>query len=126
MRIEYSLLVEVIDDITLYIPKLVDACESASELFYEDVTEETWAVFQQVLSGYEDLYKVLQMTYLDGQEHKTKWYKELDGLLEVISTHFIQLSEEINSHNYVGIGDLIKFEWAPLLEDILKLFKEKN
>lgn len=126
MRIERELLIEVVNDIEIYIPKLITACDSVSELFYEQVDDSVWNIFEQVLSGYEDLYKTLQMTAEDAQEHGEKWAQPLQQLIDQVPQHFVVLSQEMNVQNYVAIGDIIKYEWTALLGDVLNTIKEKS
>ncbi|MCR8660511.1 hypothetical protein [Paenibacillus endoradicis] len=126
MRIEREILIDIVNDIEVYIPKLIAACNSVSELFYEEVNDSVWGIFEQVLSGYEDLYKTLQMTVEDAKEHDEHWALPLQELIDQIPQHFVILSQEMNAQNYVAIGDIIKYEWVALLGDILNTIKEKE
>ncbi|MFD2116988.1 hypothetical protein ACFSTH_19405 [Paenibacillus yanchengensis] len=124
MRIDYQTWIDVVRDIEEYIPKLLQACSSVSELFYETMDEEKWGIFGQLLDGLENCYKSLYMTVEDAKDHCPKLYDQLNSLVEKFPQQFIILQEELKIENFVGVGDLVKYEWSSLLADVLNVLKE--
>ncbi|MEF2243943.1 hypothetical protein [Paenibacillus sp. IITD108] len=124
MRIDYQTWIDVIKDIEDYIPKLLQACDSISELFYENMDDERWSIFGQLLDGFENLYKSLYMTVEDAKDHCPKLYEQLNTLVDRFPKQFIMLQAELQVENFVGVGDLVKYEWSSLLADVMNTIKE--
>lgn len=125
MRIDYDTWIAVVRDIEEYIPKLINACDSVSELFYEQMNDESWVVFAQLLEGYENLYKALYMTVEDAKDHQIDIYESLYPLVERFPMQLIDLNREMQAENHVAVGDMIKHEWQSLLAETLNTLKGK-
>jgi len=126
MRIDYQTWQDVIVDIEQYIPKLLQACDSISELLYEEMNEEKWNIFGQLLEGLENLYQVLIVTLEDTLDHAPSLYSRLTPTVERFPQHFLLLQNELQAGNYVGVGDIVRYEWPELLDAIMKVLKEKD
>jgi len=123
MRIDYQTWLDVVVDVEQYIPKLLKACESISELLYEEMNEEKWNIFGQLLEGLENLYQVLIVTVEDIKDHAPSSYIQLASMVELFPQQFLLLQEELQAGNYVAMGDIVKYEWPALLTNVLNGLK---
>lgn len=126
MRIDMETWKDVVRDIEDFIPRLIQACDSVSELLYEPMTPEGWGIFAQVLEGYENLYKSIHMTVEDAKNHDVEFYERLSVYVVRFPDQILALQKELNVGNHVAVGDQIKYEWTKLLADVLMELKEQK
>lgn len=119
----------VIEQVKIFLPKLVEACAYVAELILEPLTKQGWEQFGDVVEGIDDLYKTLKILNDDMSQTNT-----FNALKSCIVRAVLPLSEMFQSMNlfmdqedYRGASDSIRFELLPLLYQLdLELGEEKD
>ncbi|QNK58364.1 hypothetical protein [Paenibacillus sp. PAMC21692] len=118
MRIDIETWKDVVSDIEEYIPRLIQASDSVSELMYDQVTPDGWGIVAQMLEGYENFYKSLYMTVEDAKDHDMALFEKLNKLVVKFPEQFVSLQQELEAGNHVAVGDMMKYEWTRLLAEV--------
>lgn len=119
---------EMLEELKVFVPKLINACESVSELFYEEMTEQSWSIFGQVFAGIDDLYRTLKVIEVElSQLHNPLLIQyviiEFNSNLSLV---IAQLNEHSDAEEYIAVGDCIKHEISPLIKHLaISLGEEK-
>ncbi|QHT63440.1 motility associated factor glycosyltransferase family protein [Paenibacillus lycopersici] len=110
----------ILDDIRVFLPRLTAACESMAKLLYQQLTDQTWQQFGDIVEGIDDLYRTLNAIQAD-MEHSIGFY----ALKEVLARTTVALSEQFQAMNqcmdnedYVGASDRMKYELIASIEQL--------
>lgn len=119
---------EIIEELKGFLPKLMMACESVSDLFYEKVSEQSWEVFGQFVGSLNDLYKIMTIVENELQEAEVEYaiHPFMIETIAELSKKYAVLTQNVDAEAFVAVGDIIKHELFPLLKSILVLLGEEN
>lgn len=128
MQNEMDNLFEIIEEVKSFLPRLLRACDSVSELFYDKMDGQSWEVFSQVLAGIDDLYKTLGMVS-NGLVNL-----EVDLAIQPIINEFnielenkiYELNNYLDHNRHIAAGDIIKHEIIPLINAMSVSLGEEN
>ncbi|WP_162848598.1 motility associated factor glycosyltransferase family protein [Paenibacillus nanensis] len=114
------------EDIKLFLPKLVEACETVGNLFYEPVTQETWQQFGEIVEGIDDLYKTLRaIEYEQNKPSNYHFYEDAIGQgIHNISDKFKTLNILVDEENFTAAGDFIHYEMIAVFRRLLQQLGE--
>lgn len=112
---------EVMGELKSYLPKLVRACDSISELFYGEMNEEDWVYFGQLTEGLQwvgqSIYSILNYSEKVGNITLDAEIKRFNESLE---QHVAELENLLQQQDYTAVGDLIKYEMPDNLSALLR------
>lgn len=106
-------------DLKDYLPKLIKACDSISELFYGVMKDEDWNHFGQLTEGMQwvgqSVYVLLENA------------KRMEGIPTIIFTRFVSevesqiedLEAVLQQNDYTRAGDIIKYELPDTFKALL-------
>lgn len=103
-----------------YVPKLVLATDSISELFYVEMNEQGWSIFTQMVEGMNWLYQALELTA--SSMEKDQKYSELrmafTAAIRRLSVQFAAINEALDQQDYVTVGDIVKYELSDIFQEL--------
>ncbi len=114
---EKGLMQDIQSDLTAYLPKLLSALDSISELFYGQMTMEDWTHFTRLVDG---------IHWFTGAVHALRHHLERQGqpsqVMDALARFegdaqrlVAELNEALERKEYTVAGDLLKYEWSELL-----------
>jgi len=112
---------EILEELRNYLPRLIRACDSISDLFYGEMKQEHWTYFSQLSEGIE---WVCQSTYtLRHHLERVGTHPQLSAALTnfeaIIKEQLTQLVTELQNGDYTAIGDRIKYELPEMFQLLL-------
>ncbi|PWW08348.1 hypothetical protein DFQ01_10169 [Paenibacillus cellulosilyticus] len=113
---------EIMEEIVVFLPKLAEACDTTATLLYEPVTEETWRQLGEIVEGMDDLYKTVNAVLDSLQGDNTGLQlltMPLSRAVNAINDKFKAMNVCVDEEDYDGAGDVIKYEWIPLLQELI-------
>jgi hypothetical protein len=119
---------ELIEDIIVFLPKLISACEHVGKQLYLPLNEQTWQLFGEVVEGMDDLYKTLSL--IDGETKGQIGFfvltETINRALSGINEHFLKMNGCMDLDDYIGAGDFIIYELIPIFQQLaVELGEEK-
>ncbi|WP_042170056.1 6-hydroxymethylpterin diphosphokinase MptE-like protein [Paenibacillus gorillae] len=119
---------EIIEELKVFLPKLLTACDSLSDLFYEKISEQSWEVFGQFVGSLNDLYKIMEIVEneLQATEVQYAMHPFIMETISALSKKYTVLTQYVEAEAFVSVGDLIKHELAPLFKKVMVLLGERN
>jgi hypothetical protein len=97
-----------------YLTNVVPIISNLSDRFYKSPESSTWNDFDSLLAGLSWIVELGQKI----EEHN--YYLNLLEHFQVIETQVKELFDAIKNEDNILLGDLIKYELAPLLENLDK------
>jgi len=114
---EMILMNDIYSDMTVYLPKLIKALDSISELLYGQMTNEDWSHFSRLIEGIHWF-----MSAAHGLRHHIERLRPTLPLLDALVRFEAQaeqlvaeLNEALTQKDYTVVGDLLKYEWSEML-----------
>jgi hypothetical protein len=104
---------EIKADLKSYLPKVIQACDSISELFYGEMDERSWSHFGQLTEGLQWVGQsghILQSAYAKNAEYNMTERELLDAFLQRLEIHIRELEAALQEQDFTAAGDLIKYE----------------
>lgn len=119
---------ELIENIKRFLPNLINACESVSDLFYEELSEQSWNIFGQVVTGIDDLYKTLKVISEDLNHTSAEYSIQLiiSQAIDEITVKFSMLNRYVDTDEHVSVGDVLKHELLPVFRILMNALGETN
>jgi len=116
-----ELMREIAGELKGYLPRLLSACDSISELFYGEMTQEHWTYFNQLTEG---IGWVMQSAHalrhhLERTEENVSLAAALAEFEAGMKDQLTELTRELESGDHTAVGDRVKYELPPLLETLL-------
>jgi hypothetical protein len=113
-------LVESLDEVRDYLPKIIRASDSTSELFYEPLTEDSLRVIQQVIEGFNNLNQMLSFvkTYAVASPRYSIESKAIEKAEAALLAAIQDMNVYLRLKDYVAAGDTIKYSMIPLFEQL--------
>ncbi|QHW32603.1 motility associated factor glycosyltransferase family protein [Paenibacillus rhizovicinus] len=118
----------VLEDVKDFLPRLIGACGSVSELFYVPVTEQTWTEFSEFLEGTNDLYKtvVWLRSELEPRANIDVFYTVIAGFADQLAYKFSEMNRLMDEEQYVHAADYLKYELLGLFQAFAMKLGEKQ
>ncbi|QJD85224.1 hypothetical protein [Cohnella herbarum] len=106
-------------DLKDYLPKLIKACDSISELFYGVMKDEDWNHFGQLTEGMQWVGQSVHVLLENA--------KRMEGIPTIILTRFVSevegqiedLEAGLQQNDYSRAGDIIKYELPDTFKALL-------
>jgi len=110
-----------------YLPKVIRATESISDLFYGDPDSEAWTLFTRLTDSFEFIIQSVRsmQLYLSHNEPDSEWLDSLHAFAGKMETHLKELDASIQAKDYVMMADVIKYELGDLLNELLTTLDAK-
>lgn len=120
MHNEIDSIFEIIEEIKAFLPRLHKASDSVSELFYDQMNPESWEVFSQVVAGIDDLYQTLNAASNGLLDYGVDYGLQniLKQAASAIEIRFAQLNIQLDLNRHLAVGDIIRYEFMPLIEEL--------
>lgn len=121
---EHQLLMETLEETSRYLSDVVCEIESVSEIFYGEIKGEDWKRFSDFTQGLEWIYMTMQSCIFLMNKHSidTDARKEkLVYLKEKFESTIQELDKVLNSKDFISVGDIIDYEFKPLLIELKQL-----
>lgn len=115
---------EITDELVGYVPKVIRAFDSISELFYGEMTRDDWHTVNQLLEGIG--WVIQSVEVLNTRAEKTAnavqratW----QSFLVTVAGHLAELEGHLQQSDYTAAADLLKFEMPGAFETLLDSLK---
>ncbi|WP_276353596.1 hypothetical protein [Cohnella caldifontis] len=117
---EKGLIQEIQSDMTAYLPKLLNALDSISELFYGQMTSDDWSYFTQLVDGIHWFMGAANALrhHLERQERPSPILDALTRFEDDAKRRVAELNEALEQKEYTAAGDQLKYEWPELLQPL--------
>jgi hypothetical protein len=104
-----------------YLPKVIRATESISDLFYGDPDSDSWTLFTRLTDGFSFVIQSVHAMqfYLSNNEKDSALLNDLHAFVEKMETHLNEVDQSIQSQDYVMMADVIKYELGDVLNELL-------
>ena len=112
-------IMECLDEIRSYLPKLARACESSGELLYEPLKADSLNIIQQVVQGFNNLHQLIEFTISKLDKAHLVWQKPLADTATNLQHVLMEIDHNLKDNNYVAAGDLFKYEGPVICEELL-------
>lgn len=119
---------EIIEDIRLFLPKLIEVCVEVEELLYAPMTEQSWAQFGDMVEGMDDLYKTLNDIHVE-LDDEASYHPMHDCVIRALATikaKFGVMNLSMDQDDYMGAGECIRFELIPIFQQLAAEFGDVN
>jgi len=122
-----ALVSDIIEELKGYIPKVLQAMESISDLFYGEMTPDDWNLFSRLI---EAINWVEQSVRVVIDQFKRFSGVETEGqpfymFVEQLPAKLRELEESLERYDPVAAGDLIKYELRELFEQLATTVESK-
>jgi hypothetical protein len=110
-----------------YLPKVIRATESISDLFYGDPDSESWALFARLTEGLSVVVQLahsLQL-YLSNNDPGSELLNSVQAFAGKMEGLLKQVDVSIQSKDYVMMADVIKYELGDALNELLSILDAK-
>ncbi len=110
---------EIHNELNEYLLKLINACDSISELFYGELKQDDWNHFSQLMNGIQWVVQSVEVLKVHYGQHNSSIEKNaLDGFTHQIDSHIRLLEQELQDQNYTATGDIIKYELSEVFKQL--------
>ncbi|WP_138753690.1 motility associated factor glycosyltransferase family protein [Paenibacillus sinopodophylli] len=115
---------EMIEDIRLFLPKLIEACLVVEDLLHAPMTEQSWRQFGDMVEGMDDLYKTLNDIHVDLDEEASyhPMHDSIVRALASIKANFGAMNLSMDQDDYIGASECIRFELIPTFKQLAAEF----
>lgn len=123
---EEILMQDIRSNLTEYLPKLLRALDSISELFYGQMSSEDWTHFTQLVDGIHWFTGAVQALrhHLERQGQPSLMMDALVRFEGEAQKLAAELNEALEQQEYTAVGDVLKYEWPELLEPLQAIFDD--
>jgi hypothetical protein len=108
-----------------YLPKVIRATESISDLFYGDPVSDAWTLFSKLTDSFSYVAQSIQsmLLYLSYNEPDSALLYSLHAFAEKMETHLKEVDKSIQDQDYVMMADVIKYELGDVLNELLTILE---
>ncbi|MBW7452493.1 6-hydroxymethylpterin diphosphokinase MptE-like protein [Paenibacillus sepulcri] len=105
-----------LDELRVFLPNLIEACDYMAEQLYVHVTEGTWQEFSQLLQAMNDLYKLSKdiRFELENTDGNSYLHIVLGQFISEMEQKFKALNQYMDEEAYIHAADSIRYELSPL------------
>jgi hypothetical protein len=114
---------EIIGELSMFLPKLIEATEVIADQFYGDVNAISWQLFGDVVTAIDDLYRTLQSLYRNADPLSNEYIS--DKVIE-IEEKFTELNRFVDLDQYVHAGDILRLTFLPLFHSLNREIQPNN
>lgn len=116
-----ELMREIVEELKGYLPRLLNACDSISELFYGEMKQEHWTFFNRLTEGIGWVTESVSALrhHLDRTGKDAALMAALNEFEAEVRGQLTELARELESGDHTAAGDRIKYEFPPLFETLL-------
>jgi len=116
-----DLIGEIAEELRGYLPKVIRACDSISELFYGEMAQEDWSYFSQLTEGINWVAQSVHAIrhHLERTGENADLAAALDGFEHELKAQLAEVARELESGDRTAAGDRIKYEWPELFQSLL-------
>lgn len=113
---------DILDELKGYLPRLIQAFDSISELFYGEMNQEDWGYFAQLSEGIQWVIASAQImsSHIDRVGSWLEYQSAVNTFIQDAITQLGELETALQANDFTSVGDLIKYEmpdvFRPLLE----------
>lgn len=121
---EVILLNEIRYELKSYLPKLIQACDSISELFYGEMKQEQWNYFGELTNGIQWVEQSAHamLNHTKRFDIRQPIQSVLNRFIELLEEQITELQVSLENNDYTAVGDIIKYEmpdtFQPLLDQL--------
>lgn len=121
---ELQLLIETIEESTRYLSNVLNEIEYLSSIFYGEIKQKQWKEFSDFTGGLQWLYLTIEscLHITEKQNIEIINKEKLNSIKEKFESTIKELEETLNNKEFITVGDLIEYEFKPLLEETYQLF----
>lgn len=121
---ELQLLMETLEEGAAYLSKVLDEIENLSFSFYGEIGKKEWETFSQFTDGLQWIYLAIQscIPIVEKQDLKIMNKDKLNLIKEKLDHSIRDLEEALINQEYTTVGDLIEYEFRPVLDDTYQIF----
>lgn len=114
-------LADTLEELRQFIPRLIRAAIELSDRFYAPMNDDTWSLLGDVLQAMDDLYRTAQTisTQFGEMHHFSVNGWDMQEFSLKLNGEFQRMNQCTDQEDYVGAGDIFKFELIPLLQRLL-------
>ncbi|SDX28551.1 6-hydroxymethylpterin diphosphokinase MptE-like protein [Paenibacillus sp. CF384] len=108
--------IEMLEEVKVFLPRLIQFCYTVSELLYVPITEQTWSDFSELVQGMDDLYRTVHAigNELESSEENTLLLTIITNFTDQLILKFEEMNRLMDEEEFVQAGDCIKYELAGL------------
>lgn len=120
---EHQLLADTLEELKRYSVQMLSSIGNVSSLFYGDFTEKDLELFSAFTQGLEWIYSSINSCEYLINKHKVMLDIK-NGLSEIkvkFEENSGQLEGVLQEEDFIMVGDLIEYEFQPLIKDLIKL-----
>jgi len=110
---EAQLMKDIQDELTSYLPKLIRAFDSISELFYGEMTQDDWGHFTQLTDGIQWVSQSAHglRNHFERANNRSKLYQAIVVFETETEKLLPELEHAMEEQDYTAVGDQLKYEW---------------
>jgi hypothetical protein len=110
-------------ELLVFVPKVIRAAESISDLFYGDPDSYSWTLFAKLTDSFSYIVQSVHsiQLYLSNNEPNSELLKSLRVFIEKMETCLKEVDKSIQSQDYVMMADVIKYELEDVLNELLTI-----
>lgn len=111
---------EIAEELKEYLPKVLRACDSISELLYGQMSGEDWGLVRQLLEGIGWVVQSVDILGIQseraGDGVRTVWWQEFAA---AAAEQIAQLERHFAEQEFTAAGDLLKYEMPETFQTLL-------
>jgi len=117
--------INVKSELLNYLPKVIRAAESISDLFYGDPDSDSWTLFSRLMDSFSYVVQTVHsiQLYLSNNEPNSALMDSLRAFAEKMETHLKEVDKSIQSQDYVMMADVIKYELGDVLNELVTILE---
>lgn len=108
-----------------YLPKLIRAFDSISELLYGEMTSEDWQIVAQLFEGINWVMQSVDILKRQaGKSGDSVLEARWDGILASASGQLAELENHMKQSDHTAAGDLLKYEMPEVFASLLDVLEQ--
>lgn len=115
---------DYLDEIRVFLPKLIRACDSTGDLFYTPLNAEALDIIQQVVEGVNSLLQMIDVTVNSLYKAFTVWEKPLHAAAANLRQSMTEIDYHFKENKFIAAGDLFKYEITIICQNLLATLGE--
>ncbi|MFD0590668.1 6-hydroxymethylpterin diphosphokinase MptE-like protein [Paenibacillus sp. GCM10027627] len=113
---------EMVDEVILFLPRLIDAAETVANQFYGTLDDQAWVLFGDVVTAIDDLYKTFSSIHslaVNGTNKQFILNETIKRYSEEIQAKFSDLNQCMDKDDFISAGDVLRYEFLALFHQML-------
>lgn len=110
-----------LEDISAFIPKLIDASTDVAELIVNELSDQVWRHVGDVIEGIDDLYRALTGIHEDLRAlgFTLVLQSQIELIIAGIQDKFEEMNDYMDNEDYISASDCIYYELIPIFKQLL-------